>query len=310
MAEMREVFGKCLERLLTERDDVYVLDADLSKANGTNFLYSKFPDRCINVGIMEQSMVSVAAGIASRGNTVFVSSFAPFAARRAFDQIALSVAYTGLPVVIVGTDPGISAELNGGTHMSFEDIAAMRALSGMTVIEPCDEEELRQAMEMIATLKKPVYLRLFRKTLPAVHDQSYNYKLGKVDVIKEGSDITLFASGMMVVEAIEAADMLRKDGISAEVVNVHTIKPLDEEGVIASLSKTGCAVAIDNHSVYGGLFSAISEVAAEKLPTKIVPVGVKEQFGDVGTLPYLKDRLGISKTVIAKKAKELVDSRK
>lgn len=306
MAEMRQVFGKSLEKLLTERNDVYVLDADLSKANGTNFLYEKFPDRCINVGIMEQSMVSVAAGIASKGNTVFVSSFAPFAVRRAFDQIALSVAYTGQSVVIVGTDPGISAELNGGTHMSFEDIAAMRALSGMTIIEPCDEIELEKAMDKIAKLKKPTYLRLFRKELPVLHDEDYDFDLNKVDVIKCGQDVSIFCSGLMVHEALSAAKELEKEGIFAEVINVHTIKPLDEEGVLSSLNKTDRAVVCDNHSVYGGLFSAIAEVAAQKHPTKILPVGVKEKYGDVGTLSYLKEMLGISKDNIISKVKELM----
>lgn len=306
MAEMRQVFGKSLEKLLTERNDVYVLDADLSKANGTNFLYEKFPDRCINVGIMEQSMVSVAAGIASKGNTVFVSSFAPFAVRRAFDQIALSVAYTGQSVVIVGTDPGISAELNGGTHMSFEDIAAMRALSGMTIIEPCDEIELEKAMDKIAKLKKPTYLRLFRKELPVLHDEDYDFDLNKVDVIKCGQDVSIFCSGLMVHEALSAAKELEKEGIFAEVINVHTIKPLDEEGVLSSLNKTNRAVVCDNHSVYGGLFSAIAEVAAQKHPTKIFPVGVKEKYGDVGTLSYLKEMLGISKDDIISKVKELM----
>lgn len=306
MAEMRQVFGKSLEKLLTERNDVYVLDADLSKANGTNFLYEKFPDRCINVGIMEQSMVSVAAGIASKGNTVFVSSFAPFAVRRAFDQIALSVAYTGQSVVIVGTDPGISAELNGGTHMSFEDIAAMRALSGMTIIEPCDEIELEKAMEKIAKLKKPIYLRLFRKELPVLHDEDYDFDLNKVDVIKCGEDVSIFCSGLMVHEALSAAKELEKEEVSAEVINVHTIKPLDEEGVLSSLNKTERAVVCDNHSVNGGLFSAIAEVAVQKRPTKILPVGVKEKYGDVGTLSYLKEMLGISKDDIISKVKELM----
>lgn len=306
MAEMRQVFGKSLEKLLAERNDVYVLDADLSKANGTNFLYEKFPDRCINVGIMEQSMVSVAAGIASKGNTVFVSSFAPFAVRRAFDQIALSVAYTGQSVVIVGTDPGISAELNGGTHMSFEDIAAMRALSGMTIIEPCDEIELEKAMEKIAMLKKPTYLRLFRKELPVLHNEDYGFDLNKVDVIKCGKDVSIFCSGLMVHEALSAAKELEKEGVSAEVINVHTIKPLDEEGVLSSLNKTDRAVVCDNHSVYGGLFSAIAEVASQKRPTKILSVGVKEKYGDVGTLSYLKEMLGISKDDIISKVKELM----
>ncbi len=306
MAEMRAIFGKSLEKLLRERDDIYVLDADLSKANGTNFLYEKFPDRCINVGIMEQSMVSVAAGIASRGNTVFVSSFAPFAVRRAFDQIALSVAYTGQSVVIVGTDPGIAAELNGGTHMSFEDIAAMRALAGMTIIEPCDGVELQKAMETISNLKKPVYLRLFRKELPALHDDGYSFDINKIDTIKCGKDIAIFASGLMVTEAVKAANALEKEGISAEVVNVHTIKPLDEDGVIRMLNKTNVAVVCDNHSVHGGLFSAIAELAAEKRPTKILPVGIREKFGDVGSLSYLKSMLCISQDDIIKTVKAAI----
>ena len=306
MAEMREVFGKCLEKYLGERRDVYVLDADLSKANGTNFLYKEFPDRCINVGIMEQSMVSVAAGIASRGNTVFVSSFAPFVARRAFDQIALSVAYAAQSVVLVGTDPGISAELNGGTHMCFEDVAAMRALSGMAVFEPCDEIELKRAMDVIIDLKKPVYMRLYRKCLPAVHKEDYNFDLSKIDVLRKGNDVTLFASGITVHDALFAANVLEKDGISAEVINVHTIKPLDCDGVLNSIEKTGKAVVCENHSVYGGLFSAISEVAAERYPVPMRAVGVKEKFGDVGTLDYLKTRLGISSEDIIKAAKELL----
>ena len=239
--EMRKVMADWLDAKLATDDKIVVLDADLARANGTLSLLKKYPDRMIDVGIAESNMASIAAGLSSYGYKPFIYSFCPFVTRRICDQVTISIAYAGQNVKIVGTDPGIAAAFNGGTHQSQEDIGVMRSIPGMVIYEPADGAQLAKALPSIYEYDGPVYIRLFRKVPDATYfeKEDYQFDLFKADVMKEGSDVTLFASGVEVKEAMEAAEILAAEGIKAEVINVHTIKPIDKETVLASVNKTG-----------------------------------------------------------------------
>lgn len=306
---MRDAFGSTIAEIMRKDERVCVLDADLASCNGTAKLGTEFPERAIDVGIAEQNMASVAAGLSSYGFIPFITSFTPFATRRICDQIAISIAYAKQNVKIVGTDPGISAQLNGGTHMSMEDIGVLRSIPTMVIFEPVDNEQLIQALPQIIEHKGPVYIRMFRKDCPEVFGKDYKFDLFKADKIKDGNDVTIFASGIMVEKAIKAAETLKAEGIDAEVVNVHTIKPIDAETVTESLKKTKCAVVAENHNVIGGLFSAVAEVAAQNCPTPIVPVGVKDVFGEVGKLAELAEKFEMTEKDIVAAAKKAVASK-
>lgn len=306
---MRDAFGSTIAEIMRKDERVCVLDADLASCNGTAKLGAEFPERAIDVGIAEQNMASVAAGLSSYGFIPFITSFTPFATRRICDQIAISIAYAKQNVKIVGTDPGISAQLNGGTHMSMEDIGVLRSIPTMVIFEPIDNEQLIQALPQIIEHKGPVYIRMFRKDCPDVFGKDYKFDLFKADKIKDGNDVTIFASGIMVEKAIKAAETLKAEGIDAEVVNVHTIKPIDAETVTESLKKTKCAVVAENHNVIGGLFSAVAEVAAQNCPTPIVPVGVKDVFGEVGKLAELAEKFEMTEKDIVAAAKKAVASK-
>ncbi len=303
--EMRAVYAECLAELMTKDRHVVVLDADLSKASGTRALYEKFPRQMFDCGIAEQNMASIAAGLASYGFKPWIESFTPFATRRICDQIAISIAYAGMNVKVVGTDPGIAAELNGGTHMSMEDIGVLRSIPGMIIFEPVDEVQLRAAMPVLAEYPGCIYMRLFRKETPRVFPEDYEFKLFKADRLREGCDLSIFVSGLPTADTLAAAEQLAAEGISAEVINVHTIKPIDRETVLASARKTGCVLTVENHNVIGGLHSAVLEtLAAEKIPA--AAVGVEDRFGEVGKLPYLKETMGLTKEHIVRKAKEVL----
>lgn len=303
--EMRAVYAECLAALMTEDRHVCVLDADLSKASGTRGLYERFPDQMFDCGVAEQNMASIAAGLASYGFKPYIESFTPFATRRICDQIAISISYAKSNVKIVGTDPGISAELNGGTHMSMEDIGVLRSIPGVVIFEPVDDIQLRAAMPVINAYDGPVYIRLFRKELPRVFGEDYKFDLFKADTLREGSDLTVFVSGMLTHDVLTAAEQLAADGISCEVVNVHTIKPIDRESVIAATKKTGAVLTVENHNVIGGLHSAVLEaLAEEKLP--VCAVGVQDRFGEVGKLPYLREAMGLTVENIVATAKKAV----
>lgn len=303
--EMRAVYAECLAALMTEDRHVCVLDADLSKASGTRGLYERFPDQMFDCGVAEQNMASIAAGLASYGFKPYIESFTPFATRRICDQIAISISYAKSNVKIVGTDPGISAELNGGTHMSMEDIGVLRSIPGVVIFEPVDDIQLRAAMPVINAYDGPVYIRLFRKELPRVFGEDYKFDLFKADILREGSDLTVFVSGMLTHDVLTAAEQLAADGISCEVVNVHTIKPIDRESVIAAAKKTGAVLTVENHNVIGGLHSAVLEaLAEEKLP--VCAVGVQDRFGEVGKLPYLREAMGLTVENIVATAKKAV----
>ena len=301
--EMRAVYAACLAELMETDRHVVILDADLGKASGTLSLRKKFPEQSFDCGVAEQDMASIAAGRSSYGFKPWIESFTPFATRRICDQIAISISYAKRTVKIVGTDPGIAAELNGGTHMSMEDIGVVRSIPGMVIFEPVDEVQLRAAMPVLNDYDGPVYVRLFRKELPVVFGDDYKFDLFKADVVKEGKDLSIFVSGMLTKDVLDAAEELKAEGIEAEVVNVHTIKPIDRETVIASARKTGTVLTVENHNVIGGLQSAVLEaLAQEKIP--VCAVGVEDRFGEVGKLPYLREATGLTKENILATAKK------
>ena len=301
--EMRATYAQCLAQLMENDKRVCVLDADLAKASGTRALYERFPGQMFDCGVAEQNMASIAAGLASYGFKPYIESFTPFATRRICDQIAISIAYAKSNVKIVGTDPGISAELNGGTHMSMEDIGVLRSIPGIVIFEPVDEIQLRAAMPVINDYEGAVYIRLFRKELPRVFGGDYSFRLFGTDTLRSGEDLTIFVSGMLTADTLTAAEALEREGISCEVVNVHTIKPIDRESVTAAAKKTGAVLTVENHNVIGGLHSAVLEaLAQEKIP--VCALGIQDRFGEVGKLPYLREAMGLTVGDIAAAAKK------
>ena len=280
--DLRAVLASELSKLMKENDKIVVLDADLSKPDGTAPLYKEFPNRCFNCGIAEANMASVAAGLSAYGFRPIIVTFAPFATRRIFDQIAVSIAYAKQNVIIIGTDPGITAELNGGTHMSFEDIALMRTIPNMLIYDVVDEVQLAQAVEKLVNYPGNVYIRMARKTRPIVFDNNYKFNFLKSDVITEGADLTLIASGTLVYEAIQAQTKLKEEGINVEVISLNFVKPLDKETLLKSIKKTNHVVTCENHSLNGGVYSAISEMCASEYPVRIKGIGVNDEFGQVG----------------------------
>lgn len=307
--EMREVFSTSLKHMMESDPRIVLVDADLARASGTIGIRTDFPERAMDCGVAEANMVSIAAGMSSYGYIPYVTTFAPFATRRVCDQLAISVCYAKQNVKIVGTDPGISAELNGGTHMGLEDIGVIRSLVGMVIFEPVDAVQLEQAMPVIRDYEGPVYIRLHRKALPDVFGADYQFDLFHADTIKEGRDVTIFASGLMVQESVEALALLREAGIDAELINIHTIKPIDREAVVRSAGKTGCVVTAENHSTIGGLYSAVSEVLSAERPTVMRAVGIDNAFGEVGKIPYLKKRYHMTKEDILSACREVMEKK-
>ena len=304
--EMREVFASSLKQMMEQDSRVVLVDADLAKASGTTGIHAAFSDRALDCGVAEANMVSVAAGLASYGYIPFITTFAPFATRRVCDQLAISVCYARQNVKIVGTDPGVSAELNGGTHMGLEDIGVIRSLVGMVIFEPVDAVQLEQAMPILRDYDGPVYIRLHRKALPDVFPADYRFDLFSADTIREGRDVTIFASGILVQESLQALELLKQEGIEAELINIHTIKPIDREAVVRSARKTGCVVTAENHSTIGGLYSAVAEVLSAECPTVMQAIGMDNAFGEVGKLPYLMERFHLTKEDIARAAKSVI----
>jgi transketolase len=285
--EMRQVFAKVLEELMRADERICVLDADLSKANGTAKFKDMFPDRAFNVGVAEQNMASVAAGMSSYGLIPFITTFTPFASRRIADQLMISIAYAKQNVKVIATDPGITAEYNGGTHMSFEDVGIVRSMPSFVIFEPVDNRQLEQALPQIVSHYGPVWVRMGRKVFPDIFGEDYQFNLFTADIIKEGTDVTIFATGIMVAESLKAIEVLKGKGINVELINVHTIKPIDRETVVASAKKTKRAVVCENHNIIGGLYSAIAEVLVEEYPIPMKPVGIKDRFGQVGKVKDL-----------------------
>lgn len=304
--EMRAIFAAELDRLMAQDERIVVIDADLAKANGTLSLRQKYPERALDVGVAEQNMASIAAGLAAYGFIPFITSFCPFATRRICDQIAISIAYAQRSVKIVGSDPGIAAELNGGTHMGGEDLGIMRSIPSMVVFEPADGVQLRKALPHLVAYDGPVYMRLFRKERPQLLPDHYQFSFFKADVLAEGGDVTIAASGIMVEEALKARAVLQRQGIEAEVINVHTLKPLDVQTILDSVRKTGCIVTAENHNIMGGLRSAVAEVIGEHFPVPMRSVGIQDVFGQVGRLEELKEVFGLTAENIAAKAREAI----
>ena len=279
----RDSYGNALAELGAEHKDLVVLDADLAAATKTGVFKKAFPERHIDCGIAECNMMGVAAGLATTGLVPFASSFAMFAAGRAFEQVRNSIGYPHLNVKIGATHAGISVGEDGASHQCNEDIALMRSIPGMVVINPSDDVEAKAAVRAAYEHDGPVYLRFGRLAVPVINDRpDYKFELGKGVVLREGKDVTIVATGLPVSECLEAAEKLAADGIDAKVINIHTIKPLDEELIIAAAKETGKVVTVEEHSVIGGLGSAVCDVLAEKAPTKVLKIGVNDTFGESG----------------------------
>lgn len=312
MAEVKRIatrnsYGNALKELAQEgADNLVVLDADLSAATKTGIFKKEFPERHFNCGIAEGNMISVAAGLSTMGIVPFASSFAMFAAGRAFEQVRNSIGYPHLNVKIGATHAGISVGEDGASHQCCEDFALMRSIPGMVVICPADDVEAKQAVKAAYKYEGPVYLRFGRLAVPVFHDDSYKFEIGKGEVIREGSDVTIIANGLMVAEAIEAGKALAEKGISAEIINIATIKPLDEELVLASAKKTGKVITVEEHSIIGGLGEAVCALLAEKCPVPVKRIGVNDEFGHSGPALDLLKQFGLSAENITKTTEEFV----
>lgn len=302
----RDAYGKTLVELGDKGANIIVLDADLAAATKTGMFKKAHPERFVDVGIAESNLMGVAAGLAATGHTVFASSFAMFAAGRAFEQIRNSIGYPNLNVKIGATHAGISVGEDGASHQCCEDIALMRTIPGMVILNPADDIEARACVLAAAEHDGPVYMRFGRLAVPRVFDEDYKFEIGKGNILIEGSDVTIIASGLMVNEAIMAAEKLKSEGISARVVNMATIKPIDRDIIIDSAKKTGAIVTAEEHSVIGGLGSAVSEVICETIPVPVVKVGVDDVFGKSGPAVELLHIYGLDADNIVSKAKQAI----
>ena len=296
----RQSYGEMLEKLGEENPNIVVLDADLSAATKTSIFAKKFPERFFDMGIAEANMMGVAAGMASCGKIPFVSTFAAFAAGRAYDQIRSSICYPNLNVKICATHCGITVGEDGATHQMLEDLALMRVLPNMTVLCPSDDVETKYLIEEISKIKGPVYVRLARLATPGIYEENQKFEIGKAIQIGEGTDATVFATGVVVPEAIKAKELLEKEGINIRVVDMHTIKPIDKDIIIKSAKETKKLISIEDHSIIGGLGSAISEVLADEYPCKLIKMGIKDVFGQSGNAVELLKYFGLTSDAIIK----------
>ncbi|MBQ3886009.1 MAG: transketolase family protein, partial [Ruminococcus sp.] len=303
----RESYGEAIRDLAEEYKDLVVLDADLAAATKTGIFKKAYPDRFFDCGIAEANMMGVAAGLAASGKIPFASTFAMFAAGRAYEIVRNSIGYPHLNVKIGATHAGISVGEDGATHQCNEDIALMRTIPGMTIINPCDDVEAKAAVKAALDFNGPVYMRFGRLAVPVINDEkTYKFELGKGVVMKDGKDVTIVATGLMVNEAVEAAKTLDAEGISARVVNIHTIKPLDKELICKCAKETGLIVTAEEHSVIGGLGAAVAETVTECCPVKVVKIGVNDEFGYSGPAVDLLKEFGLSAENIVKTVKEAV----
>ncbi len=303
---LRETYVDLLIEYAKKDNRIVIVEADLMKALGTTRFMKEYPDRTVNVGVQESNMIGVAAGMSAMGKIPFTHTFTPFSTRRVCDQITLSVSYAGLNVKILGSDPGVTAELNGGTHMSMEDIAIMRNIPEMIIFEPVDSIQLKKVFPQILEHYGPVYIRLLRRNAVRIFDDNSKFELGKGVILKEGKDVTIIAGGIMVAEALEAERALKAMGIHAQIINIHTVKPLDEELILQSARKTGAVVTAENHSVLNGLGGAVAEYLSENYPVPVKRVGVRDHFGEVGLTQFLKEKYGLTAKEIIKAAREAV----
>jgi transketolase len=302
----RDVYGKVLAQLGAENKDIVVLDADLSKSTKTCDFAKAFPERFFDMGVAEQNMLGTAAGFAAAGKIPFASSFAIFAVGRAFEQIRNSIAYPKLNVKIAATHAGISVGEDGASHQSIEDIAIMRVLPNMTVIIPADGIETELAVKAAVAYKGPVYLRLGRLALPVLFDDSYKFEIGKANMVREGSDVTVIACGLMVGPALEAADKLAGENIGVRVINMHTIKPIDREAIEKAARETKAIVTAEEHNIIGGLGSAVAEVLTATVPVVQEMVGVKDTFGESGPPAELLEKYGLNADAIVDAVKKVI----
>ncbi len=301
----RESYGEALAELGEKYENLYVLDADLAAATKTGIFKKKYPDRFFDCGIAEANMMGVAAGLAATGKIPFASSFAMFAAGRAFEIVRNSIGYPHLNVKIGATHAGMSVGEDGATHQCNEDIALMRTIPGMVIINPADDVEAKAAVEAAILHEGPVYMRFGRLAVPVFNDkETYKFELGKGITLREGTDITIVATGLMVNEAIIASDALKAEGISARVINIHTIKPIDKDIIAKAAQETGTIVTVEEHSIIGGLGSAVCDVVAETTPCKVVKIGVNDVYGHSGPAPELLKEFGLSSENIIKTVKE------
>ncbi|MDR0248985.1 MAG: transketolase family protein [Oscillospiraceae bacterium] len=300
---MRETFCDTLMDMASRDKRIVALDSDLMSSSGMKPFMKAYPDRFINCGVAEANMVGVAAGLASMGFTPFAHSFGTFASRRCCDQIFMSAAYARLPVKIVGTDPGVCAAYNGGTHMPLEDMAVLRGIPEIILIEPTDSVQLKNLLPQIAAADNTVYIRLMRKNAAAVYEEGSEFAIGRAEELRSGADVTLVCSGIMVPEALEAASILAETGVDAAVLNMFTWKPIDGEALEAFAKSTGAFVTCENHNVTGGLGSAVAEYLAKTAPCPVEMVGVQDEFGEVGPEDYLRGRFRLRPEDIAAAAK-------
>ncbi len=303
----RDAYGEALLEVGKKYDNVVVLDADLSKSTKTYDFSKTYPERFFNVGIAEQNLIGISAGLAASGKIPFASTFAMFASGRAFEIIRNSLAYPKLNVKVCATHAGITVGEDGASHQALEDIACMRVIPNMTVIVPADGVETKAAIHAIAEYHGPVYVRLGRSAVPTINDEnSYKFEIGKGVVLKEGKDVTIVATGIMVSKALEAAEALAAEGINAEVVNIHTIKPIDRALIAATAKKTGAIVTAEEHNVVGGLGSAVAEVVVETFPVPMRKVGTKDTFGESGKPEELLTKYNLTAAAIAEAVREVI----
>ena len=305
----RDAYGKALVKLGQVNDNVVVLDADLSKSTKTNDFYKSFPNRFFNMGIAEQNLIGAACGFATAGKIPFASSFAMFATGRAFEVIRNSVAYPKLNVKICATHAGLTVGEDGASHESIEDISIMRSIPNMTVLVPADGVETEKMIFEAAKYNGPVYVRLGRSAVPTLFDENYKFEIGKGNVVREGNDASIIACGIMVNEAILAHDILKSEGINVRVINMSTIKPIDKELIIAAAKETGVLVTAEEHSIIGGLGSAVSEVISEECPVLVKKVGVKDTFGESGAPNELLKKYGLTAQDIVNSVKEAISKK-
>ncbi len=304
MKETRQGFADALVELGYENPDIVVLGGDVSGSVKTSLFKEKFPDRFISVGIAEQDMMGTAAGLAVAGKIPFASTYGEFATGRPFDQIRQSIAYSEMNVKICASHCGISVGPDGATHQSLEDVALMRILPHMTVVTPCDYNETFKAVKECVKYDKPFYIRFYRDKTPNFTDKNATFQLGKANILVDGNDVTLVANGLLVWEAIKASEVLKKEGISARVINMHTIKPIDEDILIKSAKETGLIITCEDHQKHGGLFSAVAEVLVQHNPVPMDYVAVDDTFGESGTMEELMDKYKINSKAIIEKVKK------
>ncbi len=306
--EMRLAYAETLVELGAKDSNIVVLEADLCQCSGTGIFQKAYPDRFFNVGVAEANMVGLAAGLSATGKIPFAATFACFASRRTFDQFFLSANYAKLNVKLIGTDPGVTAAFNGGTHMPFEDLALMRVIPKLTVLEPSDPRSCEAFVREMAATYGCAYLRIPRKAVPFLYPESERFEIGKAKLLKDGSDVCFIALGsLMVNEALRASELLAKDGIKAAVLDVLTLKPLDVAAILERASKTGVLISAENHQIIGGLGSAVAEVLAEKgFAGKFARVGIRDEFGEVGTQDYLLKHFGLDAGTLVLKAKSML----